>query len=133
MRSALLMSVLFAGLAQAAVHSVVISPSSKFTPNHIVIKAGDAVEFSNNSTFRHTVTADPSLAKDPANVILPAGAEPFHGVLEKVNTFSPNKTFTHVFTVPGLYQYVCLPHEAHGMKGQVEVLAADVVEEEAEY
>lgn len=129
MRSALVLSLFFVGLAQGAVHSVVISPDSKFTPSHLVIRAGDTVEFTNSSAFRHTVTANPSLAADPANVILPMGAEPFHGVLDKATTFSTNKLVSHVFTVPGFYQYVCLPHERHGMMGQVEVLAADANEQ----
>lgn len=118
--AALLMGLVFVGLANGATVSVEINSSSKFTPNRIQVRLGDTVEFTNHSMGRHTVTADPSLAKDPTHVMLPNGAEPFNsGIL------APGKSFSHTFTVAGVYQYVCLPHELHGMMGQVEVLTND--------
>lgn len=101
--------------ASAAVR-VAITNQMQFSPNKVTIKLGDTVEFVNESRGTHTVTADPKLAADPANVILPAGAKAFHS-----GRLAPGKTFTQAFTVAGLYQYVCLPHELHGMRGQVEV------------
>lgn len=101
--------------AQAATVRVDIS-GMKFVPQHVDIKAGDTVEFVNTTSFKHTVTADPSLVRDPANVVLPMGAMPFHsGVL------APSGTFTQTFTVAGDYRYVCLPHERMGMMGSITV------------
>ncbi len=113
--------------ASAATHRVSITSAMTFAPEKIQVRAGDIVEFANESRIPHTVTADPSLAKDPTNVILPDGATPFHS-----GRLTAGKTFTQNFTVAGLYQYVCLPHEVMGMKGQVEVLPAEGEELELE-
>lgn len=117
MRSLMMLSVLLgAAAADAAVLKVSIT-GLKFVPDVVQARAGDTIEFTNESNFVHTVTADPTLVKNPANVVLPAGAAPFHS-----GKLLPGKTFTQTLTVPGLYQYVCLPHELHGMQGQIEVL-----------
>jgi plastocyanin len=107
---------LVAAHAGAATVQVTIPDSLVFTPGDVHINAGDSVAFTNGSRFTHTVTADPTLAKDPSNVVLPPGAAAFNS-----GRLSPGKVFTQTFTVPGLYQYICLPHEAHGMKGRVHV------------
>lgn len=107
-----------AAAAQAEVHKVDIVGFT-FRPAQIVIAQGDTVVFTNTSTGRHTVTDDPSLVANPASVVLPEGAEAFHS-----GTMAPGATFTHDFTVAGSYQYVCLPHERMGMKGQIVVAPA---------
>jgi plastocyanin len=87
-----------------------------FDPSSVTIRVGDTVEWVNASGTVHTATADPALAANPDNVLLPAGAEPFDsGVL------SPGGRFSHTFTVAGEYRYVCLPHEFAGMIGTVTV------------
>lgn len=91
--------------------------SGKFSEKKLVVHIGDTVVWTNTTGIKHTVTADVALAKNAADVILPAGAEPFHSEL-----LTPGQTFSHTFTIAGLYQYVCLPHELHGMIAQVEVL-----------
>ena len=106
------------GFAFGATEKVEIAKSGfSFSPEHIQIHVGDSVEFTNVSRGVHTVTADPSLAEDPKNVILPEGVSPFHSEFIR-----PGNKFIHEFTTQGLYQYICLPHESMGMKGQVEVL-----------
>jgi plastocyanin len=89
----------------------------KFDPAELEITSGDTVEFINDTRGVHTVTADPTLAKDPANVVLPAGAKVFHS-----GSIPPGEVFTHVFDVEGDYQYVCLPHERMGMIAKIHVL-----------
>jgi len=91
-----------------------------FDPKSVTIQAGQAVLWK-NTTFvvGHTVTCDPKLAKDPADVALPAGAEPFNS-----DTVSSGSTYEHVFTVPGTYRYFCIPHEGNGMVGDVIVQPA---------
>lgn len=85
-----------------------------FTPATIRIRAGDTVQWRNTSLVDHTVTADKSLAANSANVILPAGAQPFNS-----GEIDPGQVWTYTFTVPGTYRYVCLPHEKQGMIGTV--------------
>ena len=87
-----------------------------FTPQTIRISAGQTVQWRNTSLVDHTVTADKSLAANPANVILPAGAQPFNS-----GEVDPGQVWTYPFTVPGTYSYVCLPHERQGMIGTVVV------------
>lgn len=87
-----------------------------FSPAVVQIRAGDTVEWRNASPFGHTVTADPSLVKNRANVRLPQGAPPFNGPLPA------GGTYRRKFTRPGTYDYVCLPHEGAGMKGRVVVM-----------
>ena len=66
--------------------------------------------------IRHTVTNDPTLVLIPENAALPKGAVAFDSgwVLE-------GEPFRYTFTAPGVYRYVCLPHERAGMKGVVVV------------
>ena len=33
----------------------------------------------------------------------------------------PGQTYTHTFTVPGVYKYVCSLHETSGMKAEIVV------------
>lgn len=104
--------------------TLTIETKSGFRPTKANIRIGDTVEFANTSGIDHTVTADPSLAANPANVILPVGATPFHsGILQ------PGDVFRQTFTVSGHYQYVCLKHETMGMIGQIDVDSSDLDEE----
>ena len=85
-----------------------------FNPREVVIQVGETVEWQNASLFTHTVTADATLARDPTNVELPPGAQPFHS-----GDIRQDGTFRFTFSVPGTYRYVCLPHERLGMVGVV--------------
>lgn len=102
-----------------AVDAVVdMTTTLNFAPGAVTISAGQTVEWRNRSIMDHTVTADPRVAKNPANIQLPAGAQPFNSGHVK-----PGQVYRRTFTVPGLYRYVCLPHEGQGMVGTVRVLA----------
>ncbi len=112
--------------AQAATVTVNIEKGLQFVPKRVQIQLGDTVEFVNQTSFPHTATADRNLVKKPTSVILPNGAAPFNsGVLGK------GARFQHTFTVPGLYQYTCLPHELMGMQGQVQVVGSSFEEQDA--
>lgn len=90
-----------------------------FSPDTVRIRAGETVLWRNTSALPHTVTADPTKVARAGNVILPAGAAPFDsGMMDAGDTFS------HTFTVPGTYRYVCVPHELANMIGVVIVEAA---------
>ncbi|MDX1418604.1 MAG: plastocyanin/azurin family copper-binding protein [Rubricoccaceae bacterium] len=96
--------------------AVTMTNTLAFDPDPVIIEVGDTVEWTNTSGVGHTVTADASLAANPDNVVLPAGAEPFDS-----GFLGPGATYARTFTVAGIYQYVCLPHESAGMIGQVVV------------
>ncbi len=113
---------LLAALAAHAQPAAVVEMTGTFTfePGTVEIAAGDTVEWRNVSSMPHTATADARLATDPSFVSLPDGAEPFDS-----GNIGPGGTFSHTFTVPGRYDYFCIPHQGFGMRGTVLVNAAD--------
>ena len=98
----------------AADVTVVMTNSMKFDPDRAVIEAGQTVLWNNTSDLVHTVTADPTKAKNKDDCNLPDGAIPFDS-----GTIKPGNTYLQTFTVPGTYKYFCIPHEAMGMIGEV--------------
>ncbi|WP_253736765.1 halocyanin domain-containing protein [Halohasta salina] len=44
------------------------------------------------------------------------------GVFESEYYFDEGETFSHTFGEPGVYRYVCTPHQTQGMLGAVEVV-----------
>ena len=91
--------------------------AGQFLPNKVTVHVGDTIRWTNKTAVAHTVTADPSLERRAGDVILPEGALPFHS-----GSLVSGAVFTQVLNVPGAYQYVCIPHELHGMIAQIEVL-----------
>ncbi len=93
---------------------VELNDKLRFVPTQITIKAGDTVEWRNIGSIRHTVTADPRRAPSSKNVELPDGAEAFDSGL-----MMGGQSFRYTFSEPGVYRYVCLPHERARMLGTV--------------
>jgi plastocyanin len=102
------------GAPEAA--AVVAMKFHSFDPASVTIRAGETVRWENQSIIWHTVTTDPSLAKDASHAGVPAGAEVFDS--GKVNS---GQGYSRTFSVPGTYRYFCKPHETSGMVGQVVV------------
>ncbi len=86
----------------------------RFAPTEITIKAGDTVEWRNIGSIPHTVTADPGRAPGSRNIELPDGAEAFDS-----GWVMRGQWFRYTFNEPGVYRYVCLPHERARMLGTV--------------
>jgi plastocyanin len=86
----------------------------RFTPTEITIKAGDTVEWRNIGLIPHTVTADPKRAPSSRNIELPDGAESFDS-----GWVTTGQSFRYTFSEPGVYRYICLPHEQARMVGTV--------------
>lgn len=87
---------------------------NSFNPGVVRVRPGQSVQWRNTSLITHTVTADPRLAANPANIQLPPGAAAFHS-----GKIPAGQVWSHIFTTPGTYRYVCLPHERQGMTGTV--------------
>lgn len=99
--------------AAAAKETVTMSDMG-FRPAALVVNAGDKVTWKNTSGVTHNVVDDSRKALYKVDVKLPSGAGPFDsGYLQ------PDQAFSRVFTVPGIYHYVCTLHEASGMKGTI--------------
>ncbi len=86
----------------------------RFVPAEIRIQVGDTVEWRNVQSIPHTVTADPKRSANSRNVELPDGAEPFDS-----GWVTGGRSFRYTFRKPGVYRYVCLPHERARMLGTV--------------
>lgn len=82
-----------------------------FDPAELTIKVGDTVRWVNECeegvACVHSAQAYPDK--------IPASAEVFDSTL----LTGQGLTYEHTFTVPGEYEYFCLPHEALGMKGKI--------------
>ena len=91
-----------------------MTDSLRFAPTEITIIAGDTVEWRNIGSIPHTVTADPGSAPGSRNIELPAGAETFDS-----GWVMRDGSFRYTFSKPGVYRYICLPHERARMLGTV--------------
>jgi plastocyanin len=87
-----------------------------FSPEQVTVPLGGTVEWRNVSIWTHSVTADPAHARKAEDVHLPPGAEPFDS-----GEIPAGEIYRHTFTVPGVYRYVCHPHENDGMVGTIVV------------
>ncbi|MGH9467006.1 MAG: multicopper oxidase domain-containing protein [Terriglobales bacterium] len=99
---------------RAVATTTVTMTDSSFVPPVITITAGQAVTWSNTSSALHTVVDDSTRALNPGDVALPIGADAFASPF-----LLSGQTYTHVFTTPGVYRYVCTQHEHNGMIGTV--------------
>jgi plastocyanin len=104
-----------------AAAEVSMTGNISFSPKTVTINAGEVVKWTNTSgSTQHTVTADTSLTANDDAISLPEGAPAFHS-----GPINPGQSFAYRFTIPGTYNYTCLPHEDDGMNGTVIVRAAD--------
>lgn len=82
-----------------------------FEPAELTIKAGDTVRWVNEC--EEDVPCVHSAQAYPDKI--PAGAEVFDSTL----LTGQGLIYEYTFTVPGEYEYFCLPHEALEMKGKI--------------
>ena len=112
-----------AGTATAATVEVklVQTPAGNtyFDPAGIRIAPGDTVRWIQISGF-HSVTAYHP-RNDNHELRIPESAEPWDSDILLADYPKRGATFEHVFTVPGVYDYFCKPHEMAGMVGRVVV------------
>jgi plastocyanin len=90
---------------------------ASFEPKEVTIKVGETVEWKNVGNSVHHASSDPSMAMKPGDAITPSGAKAFDS-----GFLRPGDTYSFKFTEPGVYNYVCAPHETSGMTGRVTVL-----------
>ena len=106
--------------AYAASKTVVATMTDKppaYVPPKLTVKVGTTVEWKNTGESLHDVTTDASKAQNKNDVALPSGARPFDS-----GFMAPGTSWSYTFTVPGRYQYVCIPHEKDHMVGEVTVI-----------
>lgn len=94
-----------------------------FDPIGIHIQPGQTLRWTNNDPGNaHTATAyHPAIFDRPQRI--PDGAEPWDS-----DYLLPGESFSVTLTVPGVYDYYCLPHEHAGMVGRIVVGDAPVAD-----
>ena len=87
-----------------------------FDPIGLHIQPGQVLRWTNrDSGNSHTATAyHPRVNNRPLRI--PPGAEPWDS-----DYLLPGETFSLTLTVPGVYDYYCVPHEHAGMVGRIVV------------
>lgn len=100
---------------------LVQTPEGKtyFDPAGIHIAPGDTVRWVQISGF-HSITAYHP-RNDKHELRIPASAEPWDSDILLAQYPKPGATFELLFTVQGVYDYFCKPHEMAGMVGRVVV------------
>ena len=98
----------------APVGAVVVMGEMSFNPSTVTINQGEQVIWKNSSSYFHNVVDDPTRAQVKTDVSSPSGSTLFASAL-----LQPGTSFYHVFDKPGIYHYVCVVHEAGGMRGTV--------------
>ncbi len=100
--------------------------TSAFRPVEFAVAPGTTVVWKNTSKSTHTVTAYESAIPDEAEFFASGGFESTQAARDgwfenSGGGFSSGETYEHTFTVPGTYEYFCIPHEKTGMVGTIEV------------
>jgi plastocyanin len=95
----------------------------RFVPANITVKAGDGIKFTMVSGGPHNVAFDPATVPDDVEAQLDANISEKMGQLSSALKMNPGETITISFAniKPGKYPFVCTPHLALGMKGEVTV------------
>ena len=93
--------------------------NTHFDPAGIHIAPGDTVRWvaDQRLPFGHRLPP----ANDNHELRIPESAEPWDSDILLADYPRPVATFEHVFTVPGVYDYFCKPHEMAGMVGRIVV------------
>jgi plastocyanin len=90
-----------------------------FEPAGIHIAVGDTVRWLQISGF-HSITAYHP-RNDQHELRIPESSEPWDSDILLADYPKPGSTFEHVFSVQGVYDYFCKPHEMAGMVGRIVV------------
>ena len=95
-----------------------------FVPDELTVSVGDTVVWENTSTRTHTVTAYEGGIPDAADYFASGGYDGERAAREAWNEafgggLESGDRFSHTVTVPGRYDYVCIPHEEGGMYATV--------------
>jgi plastocyanin len=90
-----------------------------FDPIGLWVEPGATVTWLNDDPVNsHTTTAyHPANRNHPLRI--PAGAKPWNS-----DYILPGDRFSVTLTVPGVYDFFCIPHEMAGMVGRIVVAAA---------
>ncbi|HUF64498.1 MAG TPA: plastocyanin/azurin family copper-binding protein [Gemmatimonadaceae bacterium] len=95
----------------------------RYEPANLTIKAGDGVRFINVNGSPHDISFDPNTIPAAGRAQLTANMPNQRAELTSQLFIQPNETYTISFgnVAPGNYPFICIPHLAMGMRGQITV------------
>lgn len=111
-----------AGCSGGGGHEVSMARGHRFDPETIAVAVGETVTWTSDSGDAHTVTAAgplPPGASFFSSGGFPSATEARAHLGDALLT--KGETYRVTFDVAGTYDYVCIPHEADGMRGRVVV------------
>jgi plastocyanin len=102
----------------AASATVKMTSANRYDPETVTIKNGETIQWQNTTSSAHTATFNPAAGSPlvAPNVSLPEGVATFDS-----GDVEPGKTWSHTFTTPGTYKYLCIRHASLGELGTVMV------------
>ena len=105
--------------ADIVMHGDTLGSDVWFDPVGLLVRPGATVTWQNDDPANsHTTTAyHPTNRKHPLRI--PAGAIPWNS-----DYLLPGQRFSVTLTVPGVYDFFCIPHEMAGMVGRIVVAEA---------
>ena len=103
--------------------TVLMSDGNNFSPSEVTVKAGENLEFRNESGAAHSVTAYDDGVPEGAEYFA-SGGFPDEGAAREgvgIGLVKPDDSFELTLDKPGTYRYFCIPHESQSMKGTITV------------
>jgi plastocyanin len=113
-------------------HTVDMTDGLVFDPDSLTIAPGDTVVFENVGGVGHSVTAYEDSIPEGATYWASGGfdsedaarsAYSATGGIEDSGNVAGGESWSHTFETEGVHEYFCIPHEAAGMVGEIEVAA----------
>ena len=103
--------------------TVLMTGGNTFTPAEVNVKAGEKLEFRNESGAAHSVTAYDDGVPRNAEYFSSGNFNNEEAAREGVGAtlIKPDDSFEITLDEPGTYRYFCIPHESQGMKGSITV------------
>lgn len=103
--------------------TVMMASEHEFEPASLTVAAGETVRFINDGGEAHTVTAYEEGIPEDGAYFASGGFDSERDARRHVSEglITTGTVYEVTFDQPGTYEYFCIPHEAHGMKGTVVV------------
>lgn len=103
--------------------SVTMTSAHFFEPDEILVPAGTKITFTNEDDEPHSVTAYEASIPTAAAYFSSGDLSSEDDARANVGDGLINEGETYEVTLdePGTYEYFCIPHEDHGMKGRIAV------------
>jgi len=118
------------GEATPQTHTVDMTDELVFEPDSLTVAPGDTVVWENVGDVGHSVTAYEENIPEDAEYWASGGfdseqaardAYSASGSTEETGNVPGGESWSHTFETEGTHEYFCIPHEAGGMVGEIEV------------